>query len=102
MSHGGARAGAGRKKGVPSKATVERKLRAAHGIKSAIDEGLLPLDVMLRKMRGDDTITAAQLQAAIAAAPYIHPRLASTEVSGKDGGPMIVQLVRHADDPAPE
>jgi hypothetical protein len=32
-------------------------------------------------MRGDASITEAQFQAAVAAAPYIHPRLASSNLT---------------------
>lgn len=31
------------------------------------------------------------------AAPYVHPRLASVEHAGKDGGPMVLEIVRFAD-----
>ena len=46
------------------------------GVKGFLDAGVLPLDVMLRRMRGDETISSDQFQAAIAAAPYVHARLA--------------------------
>jgi hypothetical protein len=73
----------GRRKGAPNKATVERKLRAAHGVEAAVVSGLLPLDVLLRVMRGDETITERQFSAAQAAAPYVHPRLAATTLDAK-------------------
>ena len=41
----------GRQKGTPNKATVERDLRAAQGLKAATLDGLLPLDVMMCRMR---------------------------------------------------
>ena len=67
----------GRKKGTPNKATIERRLRLRAGVQAAIDDGLLPLDVMLARMRGDTAITDQQYQAAVAAAPYVHPKLAA-------------------------
>ena len=70
----------GRPAGSKNRATTERELRAAAGVKAAIEGGELPLDVMLRVMRGDGTVTDRQFQAAIAAAPYVHPRLAATEM----------------------
>ena len=44
---------------------------------------ITPLEVMLRRMRGDPDITDEAFQAAIAAAPYIHPRLASSDTTIK-------------------
>ena len=46
----------------------------------------MPLDVMLAEMRGEKLPngtrpTPAQFQAAVAAAPYIHARLASTDTT---------------------
>ena len=84
--HGGARPGAGRKWGGRNKATVERQLRAQHGIQAAKEDGVLPLDVMLAVMRGEPLPdgkkpTDEQLRAAIAAAPYLHPRLATTTLN---------------------
>jgi hypothetical protein len=55
-------------------------MRAAAGLKAAHDSGELPLDVMLRRMHGDMTITDQQFEAAVAAAPYVHPRMAAMAV----------------------
>ena len=52
-------------------------MRAASGMKAAVETGELPLDVILRRMRGDVTVTELQSQAAVAAAPYCHARLAA-------------------------
>ena len=77
----------GRQKGTPNKrdAALREKLAAA---------GLLPLDVLLSVMRraydADDLETA--LDAATKAAPYVHPRLAATTVSGVDGGPVEMSM----------
>ena len=70
----------GRPLGSKNLATVERELRAADGIKAAMQDGELPLDVMLKVMRGDKTITERQYVAARDAAPYIHPKLAAVEL----------------------
>lgn len=83
---GGKQAGAGRKPGTKNLATIERELRARSGVASAVNNGLLPLDVMLAKLRNealpDGTLpTDAQFQAAVAAAPYVHPRLAATDTT---------------------
>ena len=73
----------GRKAGTPNRATVDRQLRAISGIRAAVEDGLLPLDVMLARMRGDGTITDQQFEAAVAAAPYVHPKLAAVAVHDK-------------------
>jgi hypothetical protein len=78
---GGKREGAGRKPGVPNKRTAE--------IQKAVEEsGLTPLDYMLQVMRDPMQEDHRRLTAAQAAAPYVHAKLSSVELSGKDGGPM--------------
>lgn len=86
--HGGARSGAGRKKGSATKKTREIADRA-------MQEGITPLEYMLKVMRQDAThedpkIQAAReamrFEAAKAAAPYMHPRLNAVEHTGPDGG----------------
>ena len=93
MPHG--RKTGGRQLGTPNKATVERQLRAAHGVSAAMQDGLLPLDVILARMRGEpmangDFVTDEQFEAACAAAPYIHPKLSAVAV--KDDRPSAAQL----------
>lgn len=87
-SHGGARAGAGRKKGSATAKTREIADKAAA-------EGITPLEYMLEVMRRpsdheDEKIQLAReamrFEAAKAAAPYMHPRLAAVEHTGPDGG----------------
>lgn len=82
MARGGKRPGAGRKKGGVTKATVYRQEMMAR----AAADGISPLEVMLNTMRA---AWAAQkideaLQAAVHAAPYVHPRLASSQVTVDD------------------
>jgi hypothetical protein len=82
---GGARKGAGRKAGSATKRTREIADRAMEG-------GITPLEFMLGVMRapvpdgleGNALVQAAAMrfEAAKAAAPYIHPRLAAIEHSG--------------------
>jgi hypothetical protein len=84
MPSGGRQPGAGRPPGSKSRTTIERELMAAKGLAAvARKSGRMPLDVILAKMDGDATISEAQFQAAVAAAPYIHPRLASTDTTVK-------------------
>ena len=76
----GARPGAGRKAGGRNKATIEREIRTTHGIAAVRATDVLPLDIMLAVAGGGeaaDKITDRQLQAAIATAPYLHPRLSA-------------------------
>ena len=75
---GGARTNAGRKAGAATKKTREIADAAAA-------EGLTPLEYMLEVMRDVGGERRERLNAAIAAAPYIHPKLSSVELSGKDG-----------------
>lgn len=85
---GGRRDGAGRKAGSRNKRTQQAMDEAARG-------GILPLDVMLQAMRERFEAGDFKEAAAIAkdAAPYVHPRLASVQHAGDDGGPMQVQFV---------
>lgn len=79
---GGKREGAGRKPGVPNKRTAE--------IQKAVEEsGLSPLQYMLSVMRDEAEEPRVRLNAAISAAPYVHSKLSSVEMTGKDGAPLI-------------
>lgn len=100
MAHGGKREGAGRKRGIPNKASQERQAKIAAG-------GETPLDVMVAGMRFHYAIAtglmaesepdAKSIVAALDAAgefakdaaPYVHPRLTAVEATGKNGEPLI-------------
>lgn len=71
----------GRKAGTPNKATAAREAK----VKA---EGLTPLDYMLQVLRNEEETPANRMWAAEKAAPYVHPKLASVEHMGKDGGPI--------------
>lgn len=75
---GGKRPGAGRKKGEPNKRTAEAQEQAAKS-------GIMPLDYLLSVMRTSED-ERMRMSAAVAAAPYVHAKLASMELTGKDGG----------------
>lgn len=87
MARGGARAGAGRPKGAATKRTRDIADKAA-------SEGLTPLEFMLQILRDEDQETGARFEAAKAAAPYVHPRLANVDanLSGEVG--LTVEIVR--------
>ena len=87
MPRGGKREGAGRKEGQPNKRTKELQEAVAAS-------GETPLDYMLRVMRDMTQDHERRDDMAKAAAPYVHSKLATTEVTGKDGGPLQVSVVR--------
>jgi len=78
----------GRKKGTPNKKTSEV-------VKAVKAGGVTPLDYMLDVMRkpipseAEPAVKVAMIglrfEAAKAAAPYVHPKLAAIEHTGKDG-----------------
>lgn len=78
---GGKREGAGRKIGSVTKRTREIAEKAA-------GEGITPLEYLLGIVRDTVAEPSARMQAAIAAAPYVHPRLSAVAHSGPNGGPM--------------
>jgi len=71
MAHGGKRNGAGRKAGSATKRTRE--------IANAVAEGLTPLEFLTSVYRDPDEEKSRRIDAAKAAAQYVHPKLASTE-----------------------
>lgn len=76
MPRGGARKGAGRKKG-----SLTAKTRAI--AEQAVQTGITPLEYMLKILADENANQARRDDMAKAAAPYCHPRLASVEHSGE-------------------
>ena len=75
---GGKRSGAGRKPGVPNKVTVEREAEIA-------SSGLTPLEYFLKILRDPSRQHKERFAAAVAAAPYCHPKLSPVDQeSSKD------------------
>jgi hypothetical protein len=87
MARGGKRAGAGRRPGSVTTKTREIADRA-------IQDGVTPLEVMLKAMREHYSAERWDQAAAVAkdAAPYMHPKLAAIEHTGADGGPLMVNI----------
>jgi hypothetical protein len=98
MAKGGARKGAGRKKGAAS-------LKSREIADKAAAEGITPLEVMLKAMRHLDALADEQQDrneksklliaaADIAkdAAPFIHPRLAQVAHTDKDGNGLFKDI----------
>lgn len=74
MPRGGARPGAGRHPGVRNRKTTE-------ALKAIESGGITPLDYLLKLMRDEEQPPPVRLDAAKSAAPYVHPRLNSTELT---------------------
>lgn len=92
MARGGSRPGAGRRKGVPNKASAARQKRVAA-------TGVTPLEYMLGVMRDAKADTSRRDDMAKACAPYVHPKLASVQHAGPNGGPIqTVDLTNMSDD----
>lgn len=75
MPRGGARPGAGRKKGGANKLTQEAVAKAQAG-------GKMPLDYLLEIMRDAGEDAARRIDAAKAAAPYCHAKLQPVDSNG--------------------
>lgn len=87
----------GRQKGTPNKRTAATAKAAA-----LIEAGESPLEFLTNVFRDVDTPLDVRVDAAKSAAPYVHARLSSIDISNKDGQPFVVEIVRFGDDPAPE
>lgn len=83
MARGGTRAGAGRPKGMPNKRTAEKAAEVEAS-------GLTPLDYMLSVLRDESRDPDDRMDAAKAAAPYVHAKLASIEHGGKVGVTVVI------------
>lgn len=81
MPRGGARQGAGRKRGGINKVSAEQR-------KAIVESGITPLQYMLKVMRDENAVPARRDDMAKAAAPYVHPKLANMQHSGPRGGPI--------------
>ena len=75
-NHGGRRTGAGRKPGAI--ATKSREVASR-----AMSEGITPLEYMLQVLRSDKSNNLEKMDAAKAAAPYIHARLNAVDMTAK-------------------
>jgi hypothetical protein len=78
----------GRRRGVPNKTTANRRKEIAN----AGLAGLTPLDYMLSLLRDESNPTETRFEAAKAAAPYVHPKLANVQHSGDQENPLQHQV----------
>jgi hypothetical protein len=86
--------GAGRQKGVPNKATADVRAAVAMLVQNLVPE----VEVWIRKGARKNPLGAAKVLADIA--EYHMPKLSRTELTGQDGGPLEVRVVRFTDPPA--
>jgi len=86
MARGGRREGAGRKAGASTKRTREIA-------DQAIAQGLTPLEFMLAVLRDEGKDFKDRYAAAVDAAPFLHPKLASVQHSGDDENPVAFNIV---------
>lgn len=93
MANGGARPGAGRKPGAATAMNEEAR-------KKALEGGMSPLEYLLGVMRDIRQDDARRLDAAKAAAPYVHARLANVAVAGEIDSKITVNINKrvYADD----
>jgi hypothetical protein len=68
---------------------------ATEALAAILGAGATPLEHMLQVMRDEKAEPAKRLDAAKAAAPYVHPRLASVAVGNQDDRPFE-QVIRWA------
>jgi hypothetical protein len=86
MANGGRRPGAGRPKGRASKMNEAARIQAAAG-------GITPLEYMLAVLRDMTKDSEIRMDAAKAAAPYIHSRLSAIQHSGEEDNPIRLQWI---------
>lgn len=87
MARGGLRPGGGRPKGSRNKKTLAQ-------VEAVEASGLTPLEFMLSVLRDVEQAKDVRLDAAKAAAPYVHPKLANIELSGNDDAPIVHEVRR--------
>ncbi len=81
----GQKTGGGSRKGRPNRATAARAAAIAAS-------GPVPLDYLLQVMCNPRLSTELRLEAARAAAPYVHPRLANITHKGDQAAPLVISV----------
>ena len=95
MPSGGKRPGAGRPRG--SKANKTQAIVIA-----AMAEGITPLEFMLGIMRDETVDAGVRMDMAKASAPYMHARLASTEIKADADALVPIVVLRKFSHDGPE
>ena len=86
MALGGARPGAGRKKGGHNRLTEDAVKKAQAG-------GIMPLDYLLNIMRDKTADDDKRIDAAKAAAPYCHAKLQPIDGNGDTAQKFVAEVV---------
>lgn len=86
MARGGFRSGAGRPKGAQNRKSRE-------DIEAIEASGLTPLQYLTSVYQDAEADEAKRIDAAKAAAPYVHAKLTTTTLQGPDGGPIQTEAV---------
>ena len=84
MAGGGSKPGerrGGRKHGTPNRASTARQAEVAAS-------GITPLDYMLKVLRDENADPRQRFEAAKAAAPYVHPKLANIQHANDPDNPL--------------
>ena len=79
---GGVRINSGRKPGSPNKKTAEVQRQVA-------ESGITPLEYLLTVMRAPEAEPRERINAAIAAAPYVHAKLSTVDVKSEHSGQVL-------------
>jgi hypothetical protein len=80
----------GRKPGTKDKLVAAREA-------AVLKSGLSPLDYLVGVYRDESEPTATRVDAARTVCQYVYPRLQSVDVNGREGQPLIVQVLRFSD-----
>ena len=83
---GGARINSGRKPGSPNKKTAEVQKQVA-------ESGITPLEYLLTVMRDISGEPRERINAAIAAAPYVHAKLSTVDVKSEHSGKVVFEWI---------
>jgi len=78
----------GRRPGSKNKRTLELEARVEAMLEGIDASQMLPVDFLLYLMRDSKLEIGLRFEAARAAAPFLHPRLAQVEHSGPGRGPI--------------
>jgi hypothetical protein len=81
----------GRAKGVLNKITQMKKQLIEEGIKHSMENAESPLEILMNVANGKKDYTDRQIEAAKAAAPYIHAR--KTEANLNHSGSTTINVV---------
>jgi hypothetical protein len=82
----------GERRGGRQKGTPNKKRERIAKIEHQVAVGLMPIDFMLEAMRNTSLAFPWRADMAKAAAPYVHPRLATIDHRNSDGGLFNLQI----------